>query len=112
MRAEITYWNNNIIHLEDNKGEFRIVFKTLKSKRKVNDRFESWDNRYTVSVKSIGRNISRRFIREMIAEEYTGTYCRHSHDCCGCSFWRTYYSNVVHTKRNEYRILQHVYINC
>lgn len=112
MRAEIIYWKNNIIHLEDSKGEFRIIFKTLRSRLKVDNEYERWNNRYTVSVKAIGRRISRKFIRELIADAYTGTYCQHAHDCCGCAFWRTYFSNVVHTKRNEYRILQHVYINC
>lgn len=112
MKPQIIYWENNIINLEDSKGEFRIIYRALKAKRKLNNNYESWDNLYTVSVRVIGRQVRRKFIRELIAEAYTGTYCRHSHDCCGCSFWRTYFSNVVHAKRNEYRILQHVYINC
>ena len=112
MKPHIIYWNKDTIHMEDSKGEFRIKFKTLRRKLKVNNQFESWDNLYTVSFKAIGRRLRREFIRELIAAAYTGTYCRHSHDCCGCSFWRTYYSNVVPTRRNEYRIRQHVYINC
>ena len=111
MKPVITNWINNTIYLEDSKGEFTITFRILKSRRKVDYDFDSWKNYYTVSVKS-GRRLRREFIRELIADAYTGTYCQHSYDCCGCSFWRTYYSDVKHFKRNEYRILQHVYINC
>jgi hypothetical protein len=112
MKPQIIYWNKDTIHMEDSKGKFRVKFKILRRKLKVNNEFESWDNLYTVSFKAIGRRLRREFVRELIADLYTGTYCRHSHDCCGCSFWRTYYSNIVPTKHNEYRIRQHVYINC
>ena len=107
MKAEVIGWRGDFIHLKDSKGEFRITYKTLRTREKVNKIHESWDNLYTVSVTVLGRRVRRTFIRELLADVFTGSYCCRSHDCCEYAYWQTCFSNVVHTKRNEYRIRQH-----
>jgi hypothetical protein len=111
MKTEVIGWRGDFIHLKDSKGEFRITYRTLRSKQKVNETHESWDNLYTVSVTVLGRRVRRTFIRELLAGEFTGSYCYRSHDCCEDASWEAHFSNVVHTKRNEYRIMQHFHIN-
>lgn len=111
MGAKLIYRYNNMICLDDAKGEFRIIYRMLKCRLKVIRDNESWHNLYTVRVRIIGRRVCQSFIREHLAMAFSGSRCRHALDCCGCPFWKTYFNDVIHTRRNEYLVLQHEFFN-